>query len=188
MAKNLVQIAWDNVGGEPDRLSFDKQVVKIPIREDYIENLDNPKIKEHIRKNISTYYYRFKTDVHVSINGKLVIGIECKNYTENAMLKRIMVDFTFLKQANPNVQAVLFQLESQLGGDYSKIFENVIYGSASTRTIMSHFDVDLLILTLLEGERKVDKPIHKPEYFKELKIQSVKKAEIIFEKILEPFV
>ena len=34
---------------------------------------------------------------------------------------------------------------------------------------MSFFEmVDLNIITILEGERKVDKPIHKPNHFKKL--------------------
>ena len=31
---------------------------------------------------------------------------------------------------------------------------------------MSYFDVNLNIMTLVQGERKVDEPIHKPEFFK----------------------
>ena len=34
-------------------------------------------------------------------------------------------------------------------------------------------DINLEIITLLEGERKVDEPIHKTDYFKELKEESL---------------
>jgi hypothetical protein len=34
---------------------------------------------------------------------------------------------------------------------------------------MSYFDVNLNIITLLEGERKVDEPIHNSKHYKELK-------------------
>ena len=187
ITKTLVQIAWDNLTGKPERLSFDKQPIKVPIKEGYIEKLDNEEIRDYINKNIEKYFYRFRTDVHTYIDGKLVMGIECKAYTENAMLKRIMVDFTFLKEAYPDTKAVLLQLESQLGGDYSEIFKEITFGSYSTHTIMSYFDVDLLILTLLEGERKVDKPIHQSEHFKELDEKSVINALKIFEEILQPY-
>jgi len=50
------------------------------------------------------------------------------------------------------------QLESQLGGDYSTD-KDIIFGSRSTHTLLSHFDIDLNIITLLEGERKVKRPI-----------------------------
>lgn len=99
----------------------------------------------------------------------MVMGIECKSYTENAMLKRIMVDFTLLKSVVPNINCVLLQLESQMTGDYSEPLKKIIYGSHSTHTIMSYFDVDLNIITLLEGERKVDEPIHNSKNFKDLK-------------------
>lgn len=187
IAKTLVQIAWNNLKGKPERLSFDKQSIKVPIKKDYIQKLKNEDVKKYINQNIEKYFYKFRTDVHTHIDGKLVAGIECKAYTENAMLKRIMVDFTFLEEAYPDVKAILLQLESQLGGDYSEIFKEITLGSYSTHTIMSYFDVDLLILTLIEGERKVDKPIHQSNYFKELDEKSVVNAVNIFEEILRPY-
>ncbi len=114
------------------------------------------------------------------------MGIECKTYTENAMLKRIMVDFTLLKNVLPNLKCVLLQLESQLAGDYSQVNKKIIYGSHSTHTIMSYFDVDLYILTLLEGERKVDEPIHQHTYYKELKKDSIPEKYKHPSKLLKP--
>src|SRR3989338_3330185 len=168
LAKNMVSIVWREIGGKPNRFSLDKQTVKIPINPAYIEKIKSPAVKKYIKDHIHDFYYVAKADVHVYIDKKFVMGIECKAYTENAMFKRILVDFTLLKQANKNLECVLFQLESQLGGDYGEISKDIIYGSGSTHTLMSYFDVDLAIVTLLEGERKVDKPIHKEEYFKEL--------------------
>jgi len=57
----------------------------------------------------------------------MIMGIECKAYTENAMLKRILVDFTLLKSIVPKANCVLLQLESQLTGDYSKPMNKIIY-------------------------------------------------------------
>lgn len=110
--------------------------------------------------------------------------MECKAYTENAMLKRILVDFTLFKQVFRNLAFVLFQLESQLGGDYSTA-DFVKYGSPSTHTLLSYFDIDLNIITLLEGERKVDKPIHKPEFYKPLRTESLLNALEVFKKLLK---
>ena len=114
--------------------------------------------------------------------------IECKAYTENAMLKRILVDFTLLKTVYPKMQCALLQLESQLTGDYSKINKKVILGSHSTHTLMSYFDVNLNIMTLLEGERKVDEPIHKAEFFKPLEKKIFVKTVEKIEDLLKPFV
>lgn len=99
-------------------------------------------------------------------------------------IDRLIEDFTLRKQIYPDLICVLLQLESQLGGDYSEISKGVLFGSPSTHVLLSHFDVDLHIITLLEGERKVDEPIHKPQYFKELKRASVLKAVEIFKSLL----
>jgi hypothetical protein len=169
IARHIVEIAWDRIGGKSERLSLEKQTFKIPINKPYVEKLKHKEVRDYIYNNISDYYYGLKTDVHVSIDNNMVMGIECKAYTENAMLKRIMVDFTLLKSVVPNISCVLLQLESQLTGDYSEPKKRIIYGSHSSHTIMSYFDVDLNIITLLEGERKVDEPIHNSKHYKELK-------------------
>lgn len=104
------------------------------------------------------------------------------------MLKRILVDFTLLKTVYPKLKCGLLQLESQLTGDYSQIKKKVILGSHSTHTLMSYFDVDLNIMTLLEGERKVDEPIHKPDFFKILEVKSLVKTVETIEDFLKSFV
>jgi len=109
--------------------------------------------------------------------------MECKAYTENAMFKRILVDFTLFKQVYPDLSFVLLQLESQLGGDYSSR-KSIKYGSPSTHTLLSYFDIDLNILTLLEGERKVDQPIHKPAYYKSLRAESLLTALEVIKNLL----
>jgi hypothetical protein len=184
LARSLIEIAWKELGGDPERLSLDKETVKIPIKKEYIERIKNPEVKKFINEHINDYYYPLRTDVHVHIDGKFKIAIECKAYTENAMLKRILVDFTLFKQVYSDLAFVLFQLESQLGGDYSAP-NRVIYGSPSTHTLLSYFDIDLNIITLLEGERKVNKPIHKPEYYKTLREESLLAALEVFKNLLK---
>ncbi|MCX7877035.1 MAG: restriction endonuclease [Ignavibacteria bacterium] len=184
ITKNIVEIAWNELNGDPKRLSFMKEEIKVPIERDYLKRITNPEIKKYIKRHINKYFYRYKTDVHVNIDDKFSIGVECKAYTENAMLKRILVDFTLAKKVKPDLVCVLLQLESQLGGDFSNIGNKVVYGSYSTHTIFSYFEVDLLIFTLLEGERKVDKPIHKPGYFKEMKEENLQRVIDGFKNIL----
>jgi hypothetical protein len=158
--------------------------VRIPLKRSYLVRIKSPEVREYIERNIKNYYYTLKTDVHVSIDGKLKIVLECKAYTENAMLKRILVDFTLFKQIHPDLSFVLLQLESQLGGDYSSL-KPIKYGSPSTHTLLSYFDIDLHILTLLEGERKVDKPIHKAAYYKSLRSESILNTLEIITALLE---
>jgi hypothetical protein len=125
-------------------------------------------------------------DKHVHVDGKFVMAIECKAFTENAMIKRILVDFHLIKTVCPNISCFLFQLESQLTGDYSAL-PKTVYGSFSTHSIMSYFEnVELHIFTLLEGERSITKPIH--TFFKPLKYDNVQKAVKLLESHLEEFV
>ena len=187
IARNMVEIAWDSIGGKPTRLSLEKQTFKIPINKPYIEKLKHKEVRDYIYAHLPDYYYGFRTDIHVSIDNKMVMGIECKAYTENAMLKRILVDFTLLKSVLPTVDCVLLQLESQLTGDYSQPSKNIIYGSHSTHTLLSYFDIDLHILTLLEGDRKVDAPIHNLKHYKELSKPILQKEINALSKLLKKY-
>lgn len=185
IGKRIVEIAWDDLGGNNKRLSLDKKSIKLPLKRDYLNRIKSTEVLDWIKANIKNFYYTIRTDIHVYIDKKLVIGVECKAYTENAMLKRILVDFTLLKQIHPDLRCVLLQLESQLTGDYSKPSKEIIYGSYSTHTLLSYFDVDLNIVTLLEGERKVDAPIHKKKFYKDLREDNLLKAIEIFKLLLK---
>ncbi|MGU9963851.1 MAG: hypothetical protein ACNYPD_07110 [Candidatus Halichondribacter symbioticus] len=185
----LVAVAWHRAGGKADRLSFGTNKYKLKIKDQpYLDKLE-PALKEYIEREKDKYFYEVQVDSHVLIDGKLVMGVECKSYTENAMLKRIMVDFTFLKKLEPNlIHCVLLQLESSLGGDYEKARESVI-GSTSSHSIMSYFcKVHLHILTLLEGARSSAKPVFEKDNFKELKRENVEHAVEKLNELLAQFV
>jgi hypothetical protein len=185
VAENLIEIAWDGLGGRTERLTFAHKVF-FPIRKEYIDQIKNPDVKKHMFDNIDSYYYGFKPDVQVCIDDKFIMGIECKSYTENAMFKRILVDFTLLKFKYPKLDCALLQLESQLGGDYASL-NDIVLGSPSTHTLLSYFNIDLHIITLLKGERKVDKPIHKTEFYKPLTKKALDKAIIDFKELLKKY-
>lgn len=187
IAQNLIVIAWETTGESAARLSFAHKAFKFPIKKDYVHKIKQPEVKKFILEHIDDYYYRFKPDVQVCIDDHFVMGVECKAYTENAMFKRILVDFTLLKTAYPSLDCVLLELESQLGGDYSEL-KDITYGSPSTHTLLSYFDIQLNIITLLEGERKVDRPIHKSEFYKPLKKESLKKAASVFQGLLAKYI
>jgi len=176
ITEEIINIAWGSLGGKSERLSIDSKRHKIPIQEEYIMNIEDKEVKQYILSNISEYSFGVSVDKQVYIDKNLVIGIECKAYTENAMIKRILVDFSLLKTVYPNMSCYLFQLESQLGGDYCELKE-ITYGSKSTHTLMSYFPkVKLNIFTFLRGERIVNKPIHKEKYFKQLEKKQIEKA------------
>ncbi|MCX6895906.1 MAG: restriction endonuclease [Verrucomicrobia bacterium] len=185
ISNDLVQVAWNvELAKDPKRLSINSDKIRIPIKPEYIQTIRNRAIKDYILTNIPRYYYGLSVDKHVFIDGKMLLGIECKAYTENAMLKRILVDFHLLKTKVPNLLCYLFQLESQLGGDYSSEINNP-KGSYPTHTLMSYFPgLDLRVITLLPGERKVDQPINKAKHFKALTID---RLEVAVESIIEGF-
>lgn len=185
ITEQLVTLAWESLGGANNRLEINSKKIKIPIKDDYIECLKDKKVRDYIKAHKEDYYYELSVDKHIFIDGNFVMGIECKAYTENAMIKRILVDFHMLKTLYPSISCHLFQLESQLGGDYSALPQTV-YGSSHTHSIMSYFpDVHLYITTLLRGERKIDKPIHK--YFKRLEKSVLEKAVTFLQGFLKEF-
>ncbi|MYB34383.1 MAG: restriction endonuclease [Gammaproteobacteria bacterium] len=189
ITQHLVRIAWQELGQDDSRLSIGKiKTYKIHVKEGYVKSLKDKEVQEYILENLDDHYYRTQVDVHVFVDNRFVLGIECKAYAENAMLKRILVDFMLLKHLHKNLVCCLIQLESQLGGDYSKPLSKVQYGSASTHTLMSFFEtVDLNIITILKGERKVDRPIHKPNYFKKLDENLLDATVKKMKRLLFPF-
>ena len=182
---SLVLIAWMELGGDDNRIKINSKKISIPIQKDYLEKVDNEKVRKHIRSSISDYCYKLSVDKHVFIDNQFVMAIECKSYTENAMIKRILVDFDLLLSQYPKLFCYLIQLESQMGGDYSKLNQD-IYGSKPTHTIMSYFQCKLNIITLLEGERNINFPIHKS--FKELKKEALLFAKNKIKEDLKEFI
>ena len=187
LVTHLVQIAWEDVLHQNRaRMEINKKKMPIGINEKYIERIADPRVKEYVVKHRAEFIYKFGTDVQVFVDGRLVLPIECKAYTENAMLKRILFDAELMKEAVGTNTYYLVQLESQLGGDYGEL-NGVTYGSPATHALLSHCDVELKIITLLKGERKVDRPIHKAEFFKELKITELQKAVLLFANDLKSY-
>ena len=189
LAEELIKISWAELNQKENRLSFITEKIKVPLEKNYLEKIKDRDVKEYIQKNINKFYYGIRSDIHVFIDETFVIAVECKAYTENAMLKRILVDFTLLKKSvKKELDFILFQLESQLTGDYSQIYKDKIFGSPSTHTIISQFEVQPTIITLLEGERVVNKAIHDKEFFKSLEKKSLIKCVNTIKNILEKYV
>jgi hypothetical protein len=161
-------------GISPSRIDINSTKIPICVRPDYRPLEAHQNLSHALKHQRTRYYFNASVDRHVWIDGRFVCGIECKAYTENAMLKRILVDFRLLQTVHGNLVPMLFQLESMLGGDYHTC-EWPCEGSESTHTLLSYFpDVPLHIVTLLEGERKVERPLHK--FPKQLKLQALESA------------
>jgi hypothetical protein len=111
----LIEIAWVvELQQSKRRLEINSSKIPIPLQPEYLNRVP-AYVKRHIESNIEDYFYKLSVDKHAFIDGNFVLGVECKAYTENAMIKRIMVDFMFLKTLYPNLKCFLFQLESMLG-------------------------------------------------------------------------
>ncbi len=187
IAKHLIELSWYSLGGNLLRLEINSMKIPIPINVEYVKKIADSEIREYILKNIDEYSYGISVDKQVFIDSKFILGMECKAYTENAMMKRILFDFHLIKTRYPNISCFLLQLESQLGGDFSELNEKT-YGSQSTHTLMSFMpEVDLKIITLLKGERKVDEPIHQVEFRKQIEKKSIYFAISEISKGLEKY-
>ena len=58
----------------------------------YLKRLPDQGIREHIVEHRENYVYKLGCDVQCYYKNKFLLAIECKTYTENAMLKRVLVD------------------------------------------------------------------------------------------------
>ncbi len=182
MARDIVTTAWFAKTGNQDGIRFAKGRHRIDLNLHYLARLPDG-IRQFISANKENYYHGLGCDVQVHIDDRFTLAVECKAYSENAMLKRILVDATLLESKYPELRFALFQLESMLGGDYS---ETIVEpkGSPASHTIMSYFDVNLNIVTLLDGERHIDHPIHKQQFYKPLSMASLRRAVQQFERLL----
>lgn len=85
----IVHLSWCEMGGESNRFEVVTRRVKIPIEPDYVKNLTPKSTQNYIEKNKEGYFYPIELDLAGMIDSRLVLGIECKSYAENAMLKRL---------------------------------------------------------------------------------------------------
>jgi hypothetical protein len=177
ISNELILIAWNaELAKDSTRLSVNSNKIRIPIKLEYVETIRNRAVKDYILANIQRYYYGLSVDKHIFIDGKMILGIECEAYTENAMIKRILVDFHLLKTKMPNLLCYLFQLESQLGGDYSSEARHAKANPSAT-ALMSYFpNVDLKIVTMFPPVKQIDEC----RFPKELTIEKLEKALMFF--------
>jgi len=80
ITEEIVMMAWESIGGESSRISINSKKQKIPIRKDYILQLEDDEVKRYILSNLSEYYFGLSVDKQVFVDGEFVIGIESKAY------------------------------------------------------------------------------------------------------------
>lgn len=165
MAEEMVLLAWKNIGGKPSRVKINK--TKYPISDG--------------KGNV----YKLSQDKQVYVDDEFILSIECKAYAEVAMYKRILADAFLLKKHFPKLKFCLFQLESMLGGDYSITVDHP-NESPSVKVLEHHFpDLDIEIITMLDGERNIKGEIHKKQFYKPLRPERLEHAIKYFERVLK---
>lgn len=190
MVDAITQLAWYEMGGKANRFNIRRQIRKIAINEDYVKNLRSEYIRDHIEQNKEQYTYKIELDKAVEIDNNLILGIECKSYMDNTMLRRTLKDFELVvKLLYPKLFFCVFQLINGLGGDYGEVRKQRQLGSRSTHTLMSYTpEINLEIITLLDGKMDPKRSIHDPKYFKELPVENIEICVNKFKNILKPFV
>ena len=86
ITKNLIRAAWLASGEDELRLKFNPKKHEIPIVRKYVNEITDENIRKQILADIKEYKIAHGTDIHVYIDGKFKLSVECKAYTENAML------------------------------------------------------------------------------------------------------
>ena len=189
-AQRIVKAAWvAYLGQSEDRLKQDKKkkAMRILNADEYLQRYESVTIKDTIKSKKSSIKYDFGTDDHVYVDGKLVLAIECKSYTESAMLKRIIYDRKMLHEYSPETDYILLQFESALGGDF-ELCSNSTFGSNQYHVFMSREKTNIDVITLLENRRRSKQPIHKREHRKELKKEHLLHAILIGSEKLKAYV
>lgn len=189
-ARRIVKAAWVAcLGQSGERLEQNKKkkAMRMLDWEKYLKRYDDTTIKDKIKSKKSSIKYDFGTDDHVYIDGKFVLAIECKSYTESAMLKRIIYDRKMLHEYSPETDYILLQFESALGGDF-EFCSNSTFGSNQYHVFMSREKTNIDVITLLEGRRRSGQPIHKREHRKDLKKEHLLHAILTVSEKLKAYV
>lgn len=176
IAEKLLTLACGDLGISKDRYHLTCGPINVGITNtSYI-----------MRKNIlnpDDYIHSLELDNILMVDGKPVINVESKAYAEATMLKTVMSNISMVYQYYPDMGFVLLQLENALGGDYAN--DVVKKGSGPAHVIMSqHPEVDLQILTLLDGNRSADRPIHEPKYYKPMNMAKLGKAYFTIKRLI----
>ena len=148
ITKDIIKMAWSKISADETRLRMDRKKIVIKT---------NGEI------------YRLSQDIHVYIDNIFRISVECKSYTEVGMYKEIFVDARLFKKVIPTINTFfIVQLENFLGGDYGMKIE--AKGSNLVIILNKLYpEMNIIIITLLAGDRDINKPLRKPGYFKPLR-------------------
>lgn len=116
-------------------------------------------------------FYKFSIDVQVFVDGTPCFTVECKNYCDISMFKRVVYD-SVVAQKFQNVQKTyLIQFEDSMNCSGNVPFLN---NSSTVNFCLNVMNNDnLKIITLLPGQRNSNRPINKKEFHKTLELSVI---------------
>jgi len=180
LTRDLVALSCVDLGIFGHRISFTPITINVRINNDLDYITRQPDVvADFLFNHIDTCVHTLCTDVNLSIDGKFILNVECKTYTESSMLKKIMSDCELVVNEFPNVKLALLQIENSLGGDYGG---DDVFGSRQAHAIMSYYGCDLKIITLSNGNRSSKHPLESS--LKPLEIGRLEKAVNVFKELV----
>ena len=170
----FIRGSWDLLGGDFRRISVVRKHILVPVST--VGNAGSVKIE---------------IDSLVGVDGKPVTGFECKAYTENAMMKRVLFDYSALVSHAPEFSTVfLFQLQNAMGdGLQYKIGEALnsrLYNMA--RIQMKMRLPEIRVVTLLPESRSSLRALHDADVTADLSDDRISEIIDVFKDTLRKFI
>lgn len=185
LAGEILKSACKELGIDMSRVRIERKFhVETGISNpNYIGTLE-PEVAEHVAANIADMVVDLEVDMVLLVDGKLVLGVECKSFTEKTMFGRAVKDAAILYKYHPNKKYIVLQLENALGGDYAHNKE-VCLGSVPAHVAMSdHPEIEIEVCTLLDGYRNSNRPIHREKFYKEISTYKLNRTLDQFEEAI----
>ena len=146
--------------------SLTKNIVEIAFKESGINGtltIDSKKRKIYDDNND---FYKFSIDVQVFVDDIPFFTIECKNYCDISMFKRVVYDSVVAQRFQNVPQTYLIQFEDSMNCSGNVPFLNNSSTVNFCLNVMNNNN--LKIITLLQGQRNSNRPINKKEFHKTL--------------------
>jgi hypothetical protein len=159
ITNKLIALAFRELGVDEEMVGS-RDCVEVAFEDnDYLDMLDSATRKEVERQRDEKY--KLKIDHLPTINGKVVVAIESKSFTEATMLKTILFNFLTFRKYYETVPVIAVQLENAVGsGDDMET--SIIFHILSSQVLSKPPKV----VTLLDGKRKSSTPIFERAHYK----------------------
>ena len=115
ITEEIIKIAWNNLNGNQNRLEINSEKIKLPIKESYIKNIKNKKIKKkgmiYLKKLVLIDGNSIMNRAFYGIMGSKMLTTKDGKYT-NAVYGFLAILFKLLDDINPEYLVVAFDLKA----------------------------------------------------------------------------